>query len=214
MTGLVDLGDGGAVALWVAALATLVTWSILFGVNRPFRWSQRLLAGLATGYLALIAIREVIVPGLVEPLLAAPAEHPALWIALGLGIVLLGARWLPPAIGALPIAVLLGATAAFALGGAIVGTVIPQLAGVALYPSATGGALSSGIVAAITAVLVLLAFVHGQPRSRAVAGLAGAGRWIMLGGLGVWLGYLIVARLALLADRVGFLVVDWLGIGR
>jgi hypothetical protein len=36
----------------------------------------------------------------------------------------------------------------------------------------------------------------------------------MLGGLGVWLGYLVVSRLVLLADRVAFLVVDWLGIGR
>jgi hypothetical protein len=212
--GLVDPGNAGAVALWVAALATLVTWSILVGARRPFAWSQRLLAGMATGYLALLAIREVIVPGLVEPLVQAPAEHPALWIALVLGIALVGSRWLPPAISSLPIAVLLGATAAFALGGAIVGTVIPQLAGVAFEPSATGGALASGAIATIVAVLVLLAFVHGQPRSRAVAGMAAAGRWIMLGGLGVWLGYLIVARLALLADRVAFLVVDWLGVGR
>ena len=214
MNGLVDPGTPGAIALWIAALATLVTWSILIGARRPFGWAQRLLAGMATGYLALLAIREVIVPGLVQPLLSAPAEHPALWIGLALAVALLGSRWLPAAVSSLPVAVLLGATAAFALGGAIVGTVIPQLAGVALEPSATGGALVSGAVATIIAVLVLLAFVHGQPRSRAVAGMAGAGRWIMLGGLGVWLGYLIVARLALLADRVAFLVVDWLGIGR
>lgn len=214
MTGLVDPGSGGVLAMWVAVAATILTWSILVGARRPFAWSQRLIAGLATGYLVLLAIREVLVPRLVTPLLTAPAEHPQLWLALVAGVLLVAARWLPPAVGALPVAVLLGATAAFALGGAVVGTVMPQLAGVSLTPAATGGALASGIVASIVAVLVLLAFVHGQPRSRAAAGLAGAGRWIMLGGLGVWLGYLVVSRLALLADRVAFVVVDWLGIGR
>jgi hypothetical protein len=214
VNGLVDAGGGGGLALWVAAAATVLTWSILVGARRPFAWSQRLLAGLATGYLVLLAIREVLVPRLVGPLLAAPATHPELWLALAAGVLLLGARWLPPALGALPVAVLLGATAAFALGGAVVGTVVPQLSGVMLSPAATGGALASGMVATIVAAVVLLAFVHGQPRSRAVAGLAGAGRWIMLGGLGVWLGYLVVSRLVLLADRVAFLVVDWLGIGR
>lgn len=214
MTGLVDAGSGGVLAMWVAAAATILTWSILVGARRPFGWSQRLLAGLATGYLILIAIREVLVPRLVTPLLTAPAEHPELWLASVGGLLLVGARWLPPAAGAVPVAVLLGATAAFALGGAVVGTVMPQLSGVTLTPSPTGGALASGVVASIVAALVLLAFVHGQPRSRAVAGMAGAGRWIMLGGLGVWLGYLVVSRLALLTDRVAFLVVDWLGIGR
>ena len=214
MTGLVDAGSGGVLAMWVAAAATILTWSILVGARRPFGWSQRLLAGLATGYLILIAIREVLVPRLVAPLLTAPAEHPELWLASVGGLLLVGARWLPPAAGALPVAVLLGATAAFALGGAVVGTVMPQLSAVTLTPSPTGGALASGVVASIVAALVLLAFLHGQPRSRAMAGMAGAGRWIMLGGLGVWLGYLVVSRLALLTDRVAFLVVDWLGIGR
>jgi hypothetical protein len=36
----------------------------------------------------------------------------------------------------------------------------------------------------------------------------------MIGGLGGWLGFLLVSRLALLVDRLRFILVDWLGIGR
>ena len=71
-----------------------------------------------------------------------------------------------------------------------------------------------GIVAAAITGLVLLSFLHGVPRGRAVALATGVGRWLMLAGIGGWLGYLLFSRLLLLSDRVGFLVGDWLGIGR
>jgi len=47
-----------------------------------------------------------------------------------------------------------------------------------------------------------------------VARAAAAGRWLMLGGIGAWLGFLLTSRLALLVDRVEFLLGDWLGLLR
>jgi hypothetical protein len=41
-----------------------------------------------------------------------------------------------------------------------------------------------------------------------------SGRWLLIGGLGAWLGFLVVSRLTLLVDRMAFLLVDWLGLGR
>ena len=41
---------------------------------------------------------------------------------------------------------------------------------------------------------------------------AGAGRWLLIGGIGGWLGFLILSRLILLVDRIGFLLGDWLGL--
>jgi hypothetical protein len=38
------------------------------------------------------------------------------------------------------------------------------------------------------------------------------GRWLMLAGLGGWLGFLLVSRLTVLLERIGFLLGDWLGI--
>ena len=202
------------VATWVAAAATLVTWSILVGARRPFTWSQRLLAGLLTGYLALLAIREVLVPRLVLPLVADPAGHPVLWLALLLAGLLVAGRWLPRWVGAVPIAVLVGATAAFALAGAMVGTVLPQATAVVPVSGASGLAMLGPAASALVASLVLLAFLHGRPHGRVLGVLSSAGRWLILGGVGAWLGYLVLSRLTLLTDRLDFLAAEWLGLGR
>lgn len=212
MSGLFTADAAGAVAVWVAAVTTLLAWSILVGARRPFVWSQRLLAGLLTGYLALVGIREVLLPRLVVPLAEDPAGRPLLLMALLLAGALVASRWLPRPVGAVPVAIIVGATAAFALGGAVVGSVQPQL--VALVPTSTGAGLPWGVASAVIAALVLLAFLHGRPAGRVTAALAGAGRWLLLGGIGAWLGYQVLSRLVLLTDRLAFLTGDWLGLAR
>jgi hypothetical protein len=207
-------GAAGIAATWVAALVTLAVWSYLVGERRILRAAQLLLAGLATGYLALVAIREVLVPQLLTPLLGSPSAHPELVIDLLLVAVLVAWRWLPRRVVAIPAAVVVGGTAGYALGGAVTGTLLPQLAaGIVTSSSGPGGAISGVIGLAIT-VPVLLAFLHGAPRTTLVAGAARAGRWFIVGGLGAWLGFLLLSRLALLVDRIGFLLGDWLGLVR
>ena len=60
--------------------------------------------------------------------------------------------------------------------------------------------------------LVLVGFLHGMPRGRLLTVAAAAGRWLLIGGIGGWLGFLILSRLILLVDRVAFLLGDWLGL--
>jgi hypothetical protein len=212
VSGLLGAGGGDALATWVAAIATIVVLGGLFGERRAFGWAQHLLAGLATGFLALLAVTEVIVPRLVEPLAA--SSGPRADTVLGLGLVALtaAAPWLPRVAGAVPLSIAIGALAAFALGGAVVGTLLPQLA------AATGGAASeplamvAGVVAAVITALVLLAFVRGTPRGATFGRTAALGRWLLVGGIGGWLGYLLLSRLVLLVDRIGFLLGDWLGL--
>jgi hypothetical protein len=127
VNGFFEAGTAGTVATWVAAVVTLGVWSYLAGERRLLHVAQLLLAGLATGYLALIAIREVLVPQLLTPLLANPAAHPDLLLDLVLVGILALAPWLPRRAVALPAAVLVGGTAAYALSGAIIGTMLPQL---------------------------------------------------------------------------------------
>jgi hypothetical protein len=129
-------------------------------------------------------------------------------------ILLIGAAWLPRRLGAVPAAVVVGGTAAYALGGAVTGTLLPQLAaGMVNGGSGTGGVIS-GIIGLVITLPVLVTFVHGTPRGQMLSGVSRIGRWILLGGMGAWLGFLIVSRLALLVDRVGFLLGDWLGLIR
>jgi len=202
------------VATWVAALVTLVVLGGLLGERRLFGWSQHLLAGLATGFLALLAITEVIVPRLVAPMADGGAGRPELWLGLALVGATAGAPWLPRVVAAVPVSIGIGALAAFALGGAVIGTILPQL----VAATAVGGRDVAGTVVGLAGAgitgLVLFGFLHGVQRGRALSAAARLGRWLLIGGVGAWLGYLLFSRLLLLLDRVGFLLGDWLGIGR
>ena len=204
----------GTLATWVAALATMAAWSYLFGARRLFGWLQYLLAGLATGYLVLLAIRDVLVPRLAAPLLAGPRDHLLLVPALGLVGLLVGASWLPRRATVPATAILVGGIAAFALGGAVIGTILPQVA--AALPgasTATPGLVWEVLSLAIT-VLVLLAFLHGEAQGTLTTRAATLGRWLLVGGIGGWLGFLVASRLALLVDRIAFLLGDWLTVLR
>jgi len=53
-----------------------------------------------------------------------------------------------------------------------------------------------------------------MPRGRLLTAAASVGRWLLIAGIGGWLGFLILSRLVLLVDRVGFLMGDWLGLIR
>lgn len=214
MNGLFGTDAASLAATWVAAVATLVVLGGLLGERRIFGWSQHLLAGLATGYLALLAVSEVIVPRLVVPLAADPGATPEAWIGLVLVGLSAGAPWLPRMAAAIPISIAIGSVAAFALGGAVIGTLLPQLAAtVDVTRSDVPGTVGSVVAAGITG-LVVTSFLHGAPRGRAIAGAVHAGRWLLLAGIGGWLGYLVLSRLVLLLDRIGFLLGDWIGVGR
>jgi hypothetical protein len=212
VSGFIGTEPAGTLATWVAALATLAVWSYAVGGGRVFRLAQFLLAGLATGYLAVLAVREVLLPWLVEPLAQDPVGEPLLWLGALLAGVVVAGRWLPPIVPAVPAALLVAATAAFALGGAVVGTLLPQLGAAVLSPGAGPGDLLNAALAAAITVLVALGFLHGTRRGRISGAAIGTGRWLMLAGLGGWLGFLLVSRLTVLLERIGFLLGDWLGL--
>lgn len=213
MNGFFGTGTGDLVATWVAALVTLVVLGGLLGERRLFGWSQHLLAGLATGFLAMLAISEVIAPRLLEPLLADPAGRLELWLGLALVGSAAAAPWLPRAVAAIPVSIAIGSLAAFALAGAVIGTLLPQLAAAATVREGVSPVDTlAAVAAAIVTALVLVSFLRGVPRGRALDAVSSTGRWLLLAGIGGWLGFLVLSRLVLLSDRIGFLLGDWLGL--
>lgn len=214
MNGFAGADLGGTVATWVAAIATISVWSYLVGWRRLFVLMQHLLAGLATGYLVLLAIRDVLVPRLAVPLIEDPGDRLLLVLALVLVGMLVAASWLPRRVIAPVVAILVGGIAAFALGGAVVGTVLPQIAAALPTTGAASPDLAGEVISLAITSLVLLAFLHGAPRGRLTTRAAMLGRWLLVGGIGGWLGFLVVSRLSLLVDRVAFLLGDWLTVLR
>jgi hypothetical protein len=214
MNGFAGADLGGTVATWVAALATIAVWSYLVGSRRIFVLMQHLLAGLATGYLVLLAIRDVLLPRLAVPLVEQADERVLLVPALLLVGILAAASWLPRPVVAPVAAVVVGGIAAFALGGAVVGTILPQIAAALPTTRAASPGLAGQVISLAITSLVLLGFLHGAPRGRLTTRGASVGRWLLVGGIGGWLGFLLVSRLSLLVDRVAFLLGDWLTVLR
>ena len=212
MSGFFGTTTADLVATWIAAIATLVVFGALIGERRLFGWSQHLLAGLATGFLALIVLTDVIGPRLMQPIITDPAGRPELWVGVALVATAAAAPWLPRRLSVIPVSIAIGALAAFALGGAVIGTLLPQLDVAIVRPGGSAAATVVSALAAVATGLVLIGFLHGVPRGRILTGAATAGRWLLIGGIGGWLGFLILSRLILLVDRIGFLLGDWLGL--
>ena len=112
----------------VAFLFTLMIFSYLIGDNPLFRVAVYIFVGVSAGYVAAVAFRQVVLPDLLIPFFDSPLEHALLIVPLILGLLLLTkmspqlTKWGTPSM-----AVLVGVSAAVAVGGAVTGTLIPQI---------------------------------------------------------------------------------------
>ena len=111
---------------------------------------------------------------------------------------------------------LLLAAVAFGLGlvgHLAAGGLVPGPTGLLALYAVTAIACAALLGRPASALRITALVVAGQAAIHTVlTAAAGAGRWLLIGGIGGWLGFLIVSRLILLVDRVGFLLGDWLGL--
>jgi hypothetical protein len=117
-----------------AAVLTVMILSYVIGDNALFRMAVHIFIGVAAGYAGAAAIRNLLLPALVDPLLQpGPAGLlsgatvvdvivPLLLIAMLLLKLSPGTSRL----GGLPMALLVGVAAAVIVGGAVTGTLLPQ----------------------------------------------------------------------------------------
>jgi len=128
MSGLaIDLFDlvGGALGF----LLTLCIFSYLLGDNGLFRLAIHVFIGVSAGFVAAIAVQNVIIPQVLKPLWSGSLDQ-KLWALLPLlGGLMLLAKVSPrlSILGSPVIAFLVGVGAALAIGGALLGTLFPQI---------------------------------------------------------------------------------------
>ena len=117
------------IASLVAFLVTVMILSYLVGDNPAFRIAVHAFVGVAAGYVAVVAWWQVLLPNLILPLLTgAAATRALLAVPLLLSGMLLMKAWPPLSrLGAPALGVLVGAAAAVAIGGAVQGTLFPQV---------------------------------------------------------------------------------------
>jgi hypothetical protein len=209
------------IGVWVGAILTLLVFSYLLGDTPLFRIAQAIFVGVAVGYAATVALDLVLVPRLFEPLLTNPAFNWPLFVPLILGVLLLAklrASW--AVLGNVPLAFLFGVGAALAIGGAVSGTLLPQLAAtvVSLAPTQGWDKVISNVLLVFGTIGALLSFRFIIPTQRVALratntlarGWGYFGRWFILIAFGAIFADTAVSRVSILINRVYYLMHDWL----
>ena len=132
--------------------------------------------------------------------------------------------WLPK----IPVAYLIGVGAALALGGALAGSIVPQVSAtlISLDPRAWGGDRAGWEIALYQGVLLvgtlgtLLYFYFTTEQGSPLPGVwvrvariwGGFGKWIIMITFGAIFASMVMSRVSLLLGRLQFLLGDWLGL--
>ena len=113
----------------VAFLLTVMVLSYLVADNLFFRFAAHLFVGVTAGFLSVLIVKQILWPYLLQPLLGGTL-YQRLWvlIPLLLSVLMILSQFKPLSdLGRIPQAFLAGITAALLVGGAVFGTLIPQV---------------------------------------------------------------------------------------
>ncbi len=221
-----------SIGLLLSLILTLMVFSYILGDNPLFKLAEHIFVGASVGYAVLVAWHLVISPAFFQ--IAPDAESynlltklpPALLVFLLIFKVQPTQSTLAGNLGSIALAFLVGVGAAVAVGGAVLGTLLPQTVAVAGIDLSAANSLYAdapafwmhyefwgNIVVIIGTVGTLFYFTFTQQpqgfMASARAGFvnfwAGMGRWIILITLGALFANTVSARVALLVSRIQFL---------
>lgn len=199
----------------IAALLTVMVLSRIFGDNPFFRTAQYIFVGVSLGLAFVVAYQEVLRPAVV-----AVARNPAgsagvlYLVPLVGGLLLLpritqrqGFSWLAN----IPLALIFGVGAALAAGGAVAGTLIPQI-GLAANSTGSIGQIIGAVVLALATIAVLCSFYFTTQNTSGLGRLARSsgtiGHWVLMLAFGFFFAGAVQTYMAALAERLRFLV-NW-----
>lgn len=113
----------------IAFVLTIFVFSYLIGDQILFRVAVYVFVGASAGYVASVAWHQVLVPHLVEPILYGSGNTQLMALFPMLLVVLLLFKAIPSVshLGTPSIAFMVGVGTAAAIGGAVQGTIIPQV---------------------------------------------------------------------------------------
>ena len=208
----------------VGLILTLMIFSYLIGDSPLFRIAVYIFIGVASGYAATVVWHQVLVPKLFAPLQTTnPNQLLLMIIPLVLCLSLL-AKLTPRIswIGNIAMAVLVGVGAAAAVGGALLGTLIPQaraaMAGVDFRAAATGAdavlGLFEGVVMLAGTTFTLASFHFSASRApdgtvkrnRILEMIAWIGRIFIAITLGVLFAGVYTAALTAMIERLSSII--------
>ena len=206
----------------IGLILTLMIFSYLIGDNPLFRIAVYIFIGVSSGYAATVVVYYVLIPKL--NLFQTNDFLTIIPLLLSLSLL---AKLFPRVswVGNFAMAVLVGVGAATAIGGALLGTLIPQLrASIDAFDVRSLGSvqeiipkLFEGGVMLVGTVLTLAAFhfsagraADGTPkRNSIIEGMAWFGRIFIAITLGVLFAGVYMASLTAMIERLSFIVIDF-----
>jgi hypothetical protein len=192
--------------LIIGAVFTLLVLTYLIGDNFLFRLMVYVLIGAGAAYVAVVVIFDVLLANIQQA-----AGNPAALIIVVIGLLLGIMVWFKASprlawIGNIPMGYLIGVGAATVLGGAIIGTLGPQIVAAGAPVTSPSGEQPSAImtiIAAIGTIVTLLSFGYyrvGRNSPFQLVNITGR-RFFLMIGLGAIFALVFMASVTLLYDR-------------
>jgi hypothetical protein len=195
------------IELIIGAVLTFFVLTYLIGDNFLFRLAVYILIGASAAYAAVVVIFDVLLPR-IQQSTTNPGMLVVTIVALILGAMLLfkvspRLAW----IGNLPVGYLVGVGAATVLGGAIIGTLGPQIVATGAPATSPSGGPVDGwlnLIVVIGTIVTLLSFgyyrTHGNFALQAI-NVVGR-RFFVMVALGATFALVFMASATLLFDRI------------
>lgn len=201
----------------LAFFFTVALLSYLVGDNPIYRLALHLFIGVSIGYAVLVVVYQVLIPRLIRPMLDGDMITIGLASVPLLLFVFLITKLSPrtSGLGNLAIAYLIGVGVAVAVGGAVTGTLLPQIR------STWSASTYAGFVGAVVIVigtLTTLMYFQFWLRGRSATGdaqrialirfAANVGQGFLVLTLAVVYGGMILSGIAIFSNQITLLI-DW-----
>jgi hypothetical protein len=202
--------------IYIGAICTIALMTLIYRENAFYRFFEHVFIGLAAGFSIVVLIKEILDPFLYQPVFQKGEWYWTFVFMFGLLFYFIHSRkynWL----SRLPIGFLMGFSAGQAFQG-FANTYLPQLAKSfrPLYVTTPNGSLDvaqavNNLIFMIVLVTVMSYFFFSfEQKNRVIRNSAQFGRWVMMVAFGAIFGTTIMARMALLFDRMYYIFSDWL----
>jgi FtsH-binding integral membrane protein len=198
-----------------AVILTLMVLSRIIGDNPHCRIAQYHIVGISLGLAIVFSYHQVLRPAIGGLSAGKPDAFTLYAIPLLLGLLLIPRitrrqewSW----VANIPLALVFGVGAALAVGGAVAGTLAPQILDTANRPLSGGPAQIVGVVVlALGTVVTLSAFYYTVPRESGAGGLvrltALLGHWLLMIAFGFFFASSMQTYLSALTERLSALLI-------
>ena len=213
--------------IWIAAFLTLCIYSFLYRDNPFYRFAEHLFVGMTVGYGIALSIHQGLIPFAWNPLAAAvTGEAPRLGLVKLIPIcigLLFFARLSPRHAWVLPypFAILFGVGAGMEIPNMLQTNIFAQTRGTiepfaamhagTIPPEEIAGVIIGAILMVIGVVCTLTYFFFSVEHRGPIKWISKVGIAFLMIGFGSAFGNTVMGRVALLIQRVDFLLNDWIG---